>query len=148
MHVGCACSRSAAGAARGVPRRCQAQLPRRCAIKQPTSKDAFIDEGAAPGGQPLAIERARTKPARPDGVINDRDPLGEYPFAQRIQEEAGFAGNGCARHAADQMSDQAGADSGRSEEHTSELQSLMRISYAVFCLKKKKKQPISIISSK
>src|SRR3546814_3998382 len=29
----------------------------------------------------------------------------------------------------------------RSEEHTSELQSLMRISYAVFCLKKKKKQP-------
>src|SRR3546814_3365714 len=34
----------------------------------------------------------------------------------------------------------------RSEEHTSELQSLMRISYAVFCLKKKIKtlQPISI----
>src|SRR3546814_2097098 len=35
-----------------------------------------------------------------------------------------------------------GAD-GRSEEHTSELQSLMRISYAVFCLKKKKTQPDS-----
>src|SRR3546814_5293314 len=40
-----------------------------------------------------------------------------------------------------------GADDGlrragpeRSEEHTSELQSLMRISYAVFCLKKKKKK--------
>src|SRR3546814_6344734 len=30
----------------------------------------------------------------------------------------------------------------RSEEHTSELQSLMRISYAVFCLKKKKKREI------
>src|SRR3546814_1790715 len=30
----------------------------------------------------------------------------------------------------------------RSEEHTSELQSLMRISYAVFCLKKKKSQRI------
>src|SRR3546814_7630755 len=29
-------------------------------------------------------------------------------------------------------------DMGKSEEHTSELQSLMRISYAVFCLKKKK----------
>src|SRR3546814_4042544 len=29
---------------------------------------------------------------------------------------------------------------GRSEEHTSELQSLMRISYAVFCLKKKNKK--------
>src|SRR3546814_2632825 len=33
-----------------------------------------------------------------------------------------------------------GADRARSEEHTSELQSLMRISYAVFCLKKKKKR--------
>src|SRR3546814_4925489 len=33
--------------------------------------------------------------------------------------------------------------SGRSEEHTSELQSLMRISYAVFCLKKKKTQTIN-----
>src|SRR3546814_5080700 len=33
----------------------------------------------------------------------------------------------------------------RSEEHTSELQSLMRISYAVFCLKKKTKQTQQII---
>src|SRR3546814_6547137 len=32
------------------------------------------------------------------------------------------------------------ADAMRSEEHTSELQSLMRISYAVFCLKKKKQK--------
>src|SRR3546814_10006549 len=35
----------------------------------------------------------------------------------------------------------AAIDLDRSEEHTSELQSLMRISYAVFCLKKKKKTP-------
>src|SRR3546814_2305865 len=35
--------------------------------------------------------------------------------------------------------DQMAVDLTRSEEHTSELQSLMRISYAVFCLKKKKK---------
>src|SRR3546814_3788455 len=32
----------------------------------------------------------------------------------------------------------------RSEEHTSELQSLMRISYAVFCLKKKKRVPTNM----
>src|SRR3546814_4184658 len=32
------------------------------------------------------------------------------------------------------------SENGRSEEHTSELQSLMRISYAVFCLKKKKQK--------
>src|SRR3546814_8915456 len=31
----------------------------------------------------------------------------------------------------------------RSEEHTSELQSLLRISYAVFCLKKKNQEPIN-----
>src|SRR3546814_6589066 len=36
-----------------------------------------------------------------------------------------------------------GCFTGRSEEHTSELQSLMRISYAVFCLKKKKTNKIS-----
>src|SRR3546814_791299 len=35
----------------------------------------------------------------------------------------------------------AGERKSRSEEHTSELQSLMRISYAVFCLKTKKQQP-------
>src|SRR3546814_1654691 len=34
-----------------------------------------------------------------------------------------------------------GGNAERSEEHTSELQSLMRISYAVFCLKKKKQHP-------
>src|SRR3546814_8471783 len=36
----------------------------------------------------------------------------------------------------------------RSEEHTSELQSLMRISYAVFCLKKKKKKSHTRISTR
>src|SRR3546814_9976798 len=38
---------------------------------------------------------------------------------------------------------QGGAERPRSEEHTSELQSLMRISYAVFCLKKKTKQSVT-----
>src|SRR3546814_8943889 len=37
------------------------------------------------------------------------------------------------------LADQLQAAAKRSEEHTSELQSLMRISYAVFCLKKKNK---------
>src|SRR3546814_10853590 len=39
----------------------------------------------------------------------------------------------------DRVRTQCGRSGRRSEEHTSELQSLMRISYAVFCLKKKKK---------
>src|SRR3546814_2769741 len=50
-----------------------------------------------------------------------------YGFARR-------RGGGARRAGA-----QPGADA-RSEEHTSELQSLMRISYAVFCLKKKKRE--------
>src|SRR3546814_9947947 len=36
----------------------------------------------------------------------------------------------------------------RSEEHTSELQSLMRISYAVFCLKKKKANKLTTVKKK
>src|SRR3546814_2230198 len=53
-------------------------------------------------------------------------------LSQRVRAvPAALAGPASARHA---------LRLGRSEEHTSELQSLMRISYAVFCLKKKKKQ--------
>src|SRR3546814_4746924 len=53
-------------------------------------------------------------PARLDGVVLKLD-------SRTLKEEARW-------------------DVGRSEEHTSELQSLMRISYAVFCLKKKTTQ--------
>src|SRR3546814_3445035 len=42
----------------------------------------------------------------------------------------------------------ASARSSRSEEHTSELQSLMRISYAVFCLKKKTKTNVKTYAHK
>src|SRR3546814_10279123 len=45
----------------------------------------------------------------------------------------------CRRHAHTALAHHCAAKR-RSEEHTSELQSLMRISYAVFCLKKKKKR--------
>src|SRR3546814_9487692 len=51
--------------------------------------------------------------------------------------------NGKRRHGHGHAMVVVGMDQGRfsrSEEHTSELQSLMRISYAVFCLKKKKKK--------
>src|SRR3546814_1289676 len=55
-----------------------------------------------------------------------RDP--EQPGLRRSQQGAGQQ---------DTEMGEADVDGGRSEEHTSELQSLMRISYAVFCLKKK-----------
>src|SRR3546814_1000525 len=56
---------------------------------------------------------------------------GYQPMAEMFDAALALPG----RHRAPQLI-------GRSEEHTSELQSLMRISYAVFCLKKKKTQTI------
>src|SRR3546814_5587868 len=74
--------------------------------------------------------RLRLEPrARPLGALGfrhtlrHRAELRRHLLQQLLQE----------RHPADPAA-------ARSEEHTSELQSLMRISYAVFCLKKKKHQ--------
>src|SRR3546814_7439374 len=50
---------------------------------------------------------------------------------------AGMNGMGCSGKASGMKPKSGMKPMGRSEEHTSELQSLMRISYAVFCLKKK-----------
>src|SRR3546814_10498988 len=49
-------------------------------------------------------------------------------------------GGGAEREATGRRAAASAGGTKRSEEHTSELQSLMRISYAVFCLKKKKKK--------
>src|SRR3546814_3144133 len=58
----------------------------------------------------------------------------EHQIQRAVPAVAGM----CAAHCRDRASMGRGGDPvGRSEEHTSELQSLMRISYAVFCLKKK-----------
>src|SRR3546814_970622 len=54
-------------------------------------------------------------------------------------------GTGTANHGLNRDRGSAAHWGCRSEEHTSELQSLMRISYAVFCLKKKKTTHVSIV---
>src|SRR3546814_8216333 len=59
--------------------------------------------------------------------------------AAGLRRHTGLAGGGAVPvPAAVHRSTDLSAGARRSEEHTSELQSLMRISYAVFCLKKKK----------
>src|SRR3546814_971657 len=79
-----------------------------------------------------------------------RDPGGRRPAGAGLRHAAPAAGHarrpagrlavvqpaaaGAARH---RRADPDGGLRRRSEEHTSELQSLMRLSYAVFCLKKK-----------
>src|SRR3546814_12497719 len=75
--------------------------------------------GAGAGGAGLAARRGFRRRV---GVGGGR---------QRRDRGAGGAG------AADRLRRHRRFDAARSEEHTSELQSLMRISYAVFCLKKK-----------
>src|SRR3546814_2390109 len=74
-------------------------------------------------GRRRQLSRRRVPPRQPQGGA--LRPLCQLPGGGEGVEGA-FLGGG-------------GRCVGRSEEHTSELQSLMRISYAVFCLKKKKK---------
>src|SRR3546814_12347082 len=67
----------------------------------------------------------------------------EIPFPRHLVEalgRPGLIGGGQQQRIRPAAAAQIVAHLDRSEEHTSELQSLMRISYAVFCLKKKKKQ--------
>src|SRR3546814_3082017 len=66
--------------------------------------------------------------AHPVREAASADHAGLRRRAQRVEQQAGQ----CKR------AEMIGADMQRSEEHTSELQSLIRNTYAVFCLKKKK----------
>src|SRR3546814_7111264 len=77
-----------------------------------------------------------------DALRFPRGAAGEHDVERRVERLAreGDVGGLEGRHKlveAHGLGD--GGDVRRSEEHTSELQSLMRISYAVFCLKKKNK---------
>src|SRR3546814_1117712 len=85
--------------------------------------------------------------ARDDGVRHDRDSLGARALPDRGPLHPGLVGDAAGRDRHRRARGDGGfvvlsrqLDARRSEEHTSELQSLMRISYAVFCLKKKTKQ--------
>src|SRR3546814_4817620 len=66
---------------------------------------------------------------------------------ERLRRESGVEQGRAGRDAADAGGGDRIRRRRRSEEHTSELQSLMRISYAVFCLKKKKNNSSNDITS-
>src|SRR3546814_2388732 len=88
-----------------------------------------------------SLQQARRHRRHVDAQVRQRGPVGDLRPAAVIEEARRRVGVprqvACGR--GNQQRDV------RSEEHTSELQSLMRISYAVFCLikkqKKKKKKP-------
>src|SRR3546814_3994021 len=90
-------------------------------------------------------DRARRRHRSEERAIADPENLGDSARRDlRWSDRQRHPGLGHVPHhvACGQVDDAAvvGGKAVRSEEHTSELQSLMRISYAVFCLKKKKKQ--------
>src|SRR3546814_9156607 len=117
------------------------QFPRQAATSTPPA----VDQDGSP--RP-STSRATRRAADPPIAANIAAAATEGPRLQRRGRGEG------ARRAMHSVSIQAGEVpsglepdprrgellGGRSEEHTSELQSLMRISYAVFCLKKKKTQ--------
>src|SRR3546814_6272969 len=73
-------------------------------------------------------------------VLRDhRLPDGGHAVPKGLALAPSSDGSGTSLWVVDYGDDQV-SDGRRSEEHTSELQSLMRISYAVFCLKKKKRK--------
>src|SRR3546814_7970791 len=93
----------------------------------------LVHDGDAPPGARQRDRRSRTRRSTTD----DGDVAG---VRRRHQQKIPAPGRYVARKVSCSV-----WPSGRSEEHTSELQSLMRISYAVFCLQKKKKLKIKIL---
>src|SRR3546814_1137630 len=90
-----------------------------------------------------ARARHRERTLGPRGLLRPRgqavDRRGGEPLhsSQQILDRCPAV---CRHREPDELSFRLAHQQARSEEHTSELQSLMRISYAVFCLKKKKKR--------
>src|SRR3546814_5401521 len=74
----------------------------------------------------------------PGGHGRDNRPIGSWKFLAHITRRAcaGIAGHHRGRRLQRVRNQPRAIDAARSEEHTSELQSLMRNSYAVFCLTK------------
>src|SRR3546814_3682104 len=73
----------------------------------------------------------------PESQLTLQAQTGGGPVELLVCDYRGGELRGYLRFDAERLAE-VGTDPTRSEEHTSELQSLMRISYAVFCLKKKK----------
>src|SRR3546814_10556722 len=115
--------------------------------EQELRQHPIVPEQAPRGAQRLdKPNQQRNEDQREDDVPGDK-PVRDIGGPHQLSVLAGQAGkgereeNGHRAERADRGRYMRGehelAEAGRSEEHTSELQSLMRISYAVFCLNKK-----------
>src|SRR3546814_772558 len=105
----------------------------------PTMARKMVDRALATG--PSALHTGVRSPLRPkpgDGVVGHRHPQRRIPALAQPRRQADMIGmhmchqNAQHRQAVERVFEDFLPK--RSEEHTSELQSLMRISYSVFCL--------------
>src|SRR3546814_7425963 len=101
-------------------------------MSKPAPMLSASDHGSTNASAPPRTSRRSGRPSREEADLLD----------EQIMEAArlSFTAVGFSATTIERVASQSGTTprSVRSEEHTSELQSLMRISYAVFCLKKKK----------
>src|SRR3546814_1775494 len=114
-------------------------LGRSVAPGPPTSSGWF----GARGHHPFSARAARRCRRACPVTAWQTPPVGLTAARAALQGDDSCTGRALCRRYSDtvdawlaELLEAAEADHGRSEEHTSELQSLMRISYAVFCLKK------------
>src|SRR3546814_5448774 len=94
----------------------------------------FCTPGIVMNGAALLARNANPDEAEIKQAITNLCRCGVYP---RLVRAIQLAGRAMRREETLSAATAPGISVSRSEEHTSELQSLMRISYAVFCLKKK-----------
>src|SRR3546814_8684940 len=107
-------------------------------VDRPRSERAEEQAAAGPAAPAMGPEERATVPAGTPILVVEDDPRVSRSTVGAL-EELGYTALACAggREALDILAKHREIEL-RSEEHTSELQSLMRNSYAVFCLKKKK----------
>src|SRR3546814_1477708 len=108
----------------------------------PTRRAYYLDYLGKPPGNGQYIDQAMAGPGRSaqkTGSASRPAPERKGQYGHHLlQSQDGSAGTG-QEPATARLCGWGDSWGYRSEEHTSELQSLMRISYAVFCLKQKKK---------
>src|SRR3546814_5428742 len=108
-----------------------------------TTRFRSLSQSAAFAAMPAPLTINATTPVATTIAVDSSRERGSSPFSRASRRRLGvarsvFCGSDMAQACAAKIPLAVSEAEDRSEEHTSELQSLMRISYAVLCLKKNK----------
>src|SRR3546814_9099285 len=130
---------------RPATRPCRSALGRDGLPRENRSRHGALPQQPKPPCQPAHAGHCSLHPIRQDAIMASKTSWAAFPHDAKAYAFAGDAlkkawpklhAGDCAPFPDDTRAAALLKAAGRSEEHTSELQSLMRISYAVFCLKK------------